>query len=194
MAHQDDGFLREVEEELRRERLEKIWRQYGTYILIGAAAHRLRRARLQVFGEQAHHRRPGDGRALRGCARRSPTDGKEGSADARSSRSIAADGTGGYPALARLQLAGALPKDGKKADALAAYEALAKDGRRRRAAARLCGPAGRRPAARRGRLYGDAESAQPFDGRREPLALQCARAAGPRSVQGGQGRARRATS
>jgi hypothetical protein len=42
MAHQDDGFLREVEEELRRERLEKIWRQYGTYILIVAA--------LIVFG------------------------------------------------------------------------------------------------------------------------------------------------
>src|SRR5690554_6289266 len=27
MANQDDGFFRELEEELRRERLEKIWRQ-----------------------------------------------------------------------------------------------------------------------------------------------------------------------
>ena len=38
MAQQDDGLLREVEEELRRERLEKIWKQYGTYIIAAAAA------------------------------------------------------------------------------------------------------------------------------------------------------------
>jgi hypothetical protein len=38
MSQQDDGLLREVEEELRRERLEKIWKDYGTYILGAAAA------------------------------------------------------------------------------------------------------------------------------------------------------------
>ena len=54
-------------------------------------------------------------------------DGKEGSA-AKEFEKLAADGTGGYPPLARLQLAGALLKEGKKAEALAAYEALAKDG------------------------------------------------------------------
>ena len=37
MANQEDGFLREVEEELRRERYERIWKEYGTFILAGAA-------------------------------------------------------------------------------------------------------------------------------------------------------------
>ena len=37
------------------------------------------------------------------------------------------DGTGGYRVLAQLQLAGALIKQGKKAEAIATYEALAKD-------------------------------------------------------------------
>ncbi len=125
MAHQDDGFLREVEEELRRERLEKIWRQYGTYILIAAA--------LIVFGvlgykylensritaAQTTGQRYEDALAL-------ASEGKEGSA-AKEFEKLAADGTGGYPSLARLQLAGALLKEGKKAEALVAYEALAKD-------------------------------------------------------------------
>jgi len=125
MANQDDGFLREVEEELRRERLEKIWKQYGTYILAAAA--------LVVFGvlgykyvesqriaaAQKTGARYEDAMAL-------AADGKEGSA-AKEFEIIAAEGTGGYPALARLQAAGALLKDGKKVEALAAYEALANE-------------------------------------------------------------------
>jgi hypothetical protein len=46
---------------------------------------------------------------------------------AKEFETIAADGAGGYPALARLQLAGALLKQGKKAEALATYEALANE-------------------------------------------------------------------
>jgi hypothetical protein len=125
MAHQDDGFLREVEEELRRERLEKIWRQYGTYFLIAAA--------LIVFGVLGYKyfenrrvtaaettgQRYEDALAL-------AAEGKAGSA-AKEFEKLAADTSGGYQSLARLQLAGALLKDGKKAEALAAYEGLAND-------------------------------------------------------------------
>ena len=53
--------------------------------------------------------------------------GKDGSAE-REFASVVADGTGGYPELARLQLAGVLLKQGKKAEAIAAYEELAKSG------------------------------------------------------------------
>jgi len=38
------------------------------------------------------------------------------------------DGAGGYRALSQLQLAGSQSKQGKKADAVASYEALANDG------------------------------------------------------------------
>ncbi len=125
MANQDDGFLRELEEELRRERLEKIWRQYGTYIIVGAL--------LVVFGVLAYkyveNRRivaAETSGARYEDALTLANDGKEGSA-AKEFEKIAADGAGGYRALAKLQLAGALLKEGKKSEALAAYEALAKE-------------------------------------------------------------------
>jgi hypothetical protein len=123
MANQDDGFLRELEEELRRERIEKIWQQYGTYILIGAA--------LIVFGvlgyKYLENRRLVAAQttgARYEDALKLASDGKEGSAE-KEFETIAKEGSGGYPALARLQLAGALAKEGKKAEALATYEALA---------------------------------------------------------------------
>jgi hypothetical protein len=125
MANQDDGFLREVEEEIRRERYEKIWREYGTFILIGAG--------LIVFGVLAYKyfesQRIGAAQTT-GARYEEALDlvaaGKEGSAAAEFEK-IVKDGTGGYPALARLQLAGALLKEGKKQEALAAYEGLAAD-------------------------------------------------------------------
>jgi hypothetical protein len=125
MAHQDDGFLREVEEELRRERLEKIWRQYGTYILIVAA--------LIVFGvlgykywENSRMVAAQSMGARYEGALHLLSEGKEASA-AKEFETLALYGASGYAALARLQLAGALLKEGKKSEALAAYEALAND-------------------------------------------------------------------
>ena len=36
MAQQDDSLIREVDEEMRRERIEKIWQRYSTLIIAGA--------------------------------------------------------------------------------------------------------------------------------------------------------------
>lgn len=126
MAQQDDGLLREVEEELRRERLEKIWKEYGTYIVAAAAAI--------VFGvlgfkywESQRLAAAQDSGAHYEEAMRLVNDKKEGSAE-KEFEKIAADGAGGYRALAQLQLAGSQAKQGKKAEAVASYEALANDG------------------------------------------------------------------
>jgi hypothetical protein len=126
MSQQDDGLLREVEEELRRERLEKIWKQYGTYILAAALvivlgvlgfkyweSHRLTAA--QTSGSRYEE------------ALLLVNEKKEGSAE-KEFEKIAVDGAGGYRSLAQLQLAGTQNKQGKKADAIATYEALANDG------------------------------------------------------------------
>ena len=117
MAQQDDGLLREVEEELRRERLEKIWKQYGTYIIAGAAvivlgvlgfkyweSHRI--AAAQEAGARYEE------------ALLLVNEKKDGSAE-KEFEKIAVDGAGGYRALAQLQLAGSQSKQGKKAEALA---------------------------------------------------------------------------
>jgi hypothetical protein len=125
MSQQDDGLLREIEEELRRERLEKIWKEYGTYIFAAAAVivlgvlgykfwetHRLNAA--QDSGQRYEE------------ALLLANDKKDGSAE-KEFEKIVADGAGGYRALAQLQLAGAQGRQGKKAEALATYEALASD-------------------------------------------------------------------
>jgi len=126
MANQDENFLREVEEELRRERFERIWKEYGTFILAGAA--------LIVIGvlgyKYVENRRltaaQTTGQHYEGAVNLA-SSGKDGSAE-KEFAAIVAEGTGGYPELAWLQLAGVLLKQGKKADAIAAYDELAKSG------------------------------------------------------------------
>lgn len=125
MANQDDGFLREIEEELRRERFEKIWKQYGTYIIgvaalivVGVAGYKyIETSRLSAA--QSTGARFQEALAL-------AEDGKEGSA-VKEMETIATEGSKGYQALARLQLAGALMKQGKADEALSTYQVLADD-------------------------------------------------------------------
>ena len=126
MANQDENFLREVEEELRRERFERIWKEYGTFILAGAAL-----IVIGVLGYKYVENRRLTAAQTTGQRYEGAVDlassGKDGSAE-KEFAAIVAEGTGGYPELARLQLAGVLLKQGKKADAIAAYDELAKSG------------------------------------------------------------------
>jgi hypothetical protein len=126
MAQQDDGLLREVEEELRRERLEKIWKQYGTYIIAGAAVIVLGVLSFK-FWESHRIAAAQDTGARYEEALLLVNEKKDGSAE-KEFEKIAVDGAGGYRALSQLQLAGSQSKQGKKADAVASYEALANDG------------------------------------------------------------------
>ena len=70
MAEPTDMLAREIDEELRRERLLKFWDQYGTYILAMALAvvvgvggykfYESRRAQANVGGQHPlHHRAAG---------------------------------------------------------------------------------------------------------------------------------------
>jgi len=123
MANQEDGFMRELEEELRRERIEKIWKEYGTYIIavavlivVGVGGYKyMESSRLAAAQEMG--RRYQDAINL-------AQDGKEGSA-AKEFETIASEASSGYKSLAELQLAGALIKEGKTDEALAAYQKLA---------------------------------------------------------------------
>ncbi len=123
MANQEDGLLREVEEELRRERLEKLWQEYGTYFIAGAVF-----VVLAVMGykywENSRIAAAEKAGARYEDALTLATQGKQGSAT-KEFETLAADGPAGYQTLSRLQLAGALVKEGKKPEALAAYEAVA---------------------------------------------------------------------
>ena len=61
MAQQDDGLLREVEEELRRERLEKIWKQYGTYFIAAAGRDRSGVLGFKYWENHKDYHRAGSG-------------------------------------------------------------------------------------------------------------------------------------
>jgi hypothetical protein len=117
-------IFNEVDEAVRRERLEKIWRQYGTYIialavLIVAAVggwrgyDYLQRQKAQEAGAQFE------------AAMTLAEAGKHQEA-ADAFAKVAKDGAGGYPTLARLREAAELSARDAKAG-VAAFDALAAD-------------------------------------------------------------------
>jgi hypothetical protein len=123
MVDKNDALSREIDEELRREKLEKLWEQYGTYVL-GAAAALV----LAVGGYQIYEQRKKSFAAENGARydaavtliEQSKTD------DAQKALSeVLASGHAGYASLAQLQLAGIHLKANRPQDALAVFEALA---------------------------------------------------------------------
>lgn len=125
MVDKNDSLLREVDEELRREQLEKLWQKYGTYAFVFAAlivvgvggakwleAHRLAAAEKAGASYQ---------QAVAAIAAGKPEDA------ARALNALSAEGPAGYAQLAELQLAGNALKSGNPAEALKIYERLGSD-------------------------------------------------------------------
>lgn len=121
----DSEFFREVEEEVRREKLNKLWDAYGTYVLGAAAAVVLGVAGFKGFEHWQTSRIESAGAKFI-SAETLATDGQSSDAQEAFER-IVAEGPGGYPSLARLRLAAAYASDGKVDDAVAAYDRLTKD-------------------------------------------------------------------
>ena len=125
MVDKRDALIREVDEELRREQLAKLWDRYGLYglavaalIVVGVGGYKVWEARQMAAAEAAGARYEAVIQLL-----------EQGKADEALNgfAAIAKDGPRGYAALARLQLAGNAAKAGRTAEALTAYEDLAND-------------------------------------------------------------------
>lgn len=125
MVDKNDSLLREVEEEIRRERVAKLWDKYGVYI-IGLGIAML----AGIFGYQLWHGRQvtlaNEGGALYESAVRATGDGKADEA-LKEFETLADGGHRGYAALATLQSAGADVKAGKLDEALVQFDKVAKD-------------------------------------------------------------------
>ena len=125
MSEQTDTFVREVQEEMRRERLAQLWDRYGVFAL-GLAA-------LLVFGVMGYKyyeysslkAREAAGQKFEAAARLAET-GKPQEAQ-QAFEAIAKDAPIGYGTLSRLRAAGALAAENKRAEAVAAYDAVTKD-------------------------------------------------------------------
>ncbi len=117
-------IFHEIDEDLRRERLSRIWSRYGAYIvalvvvvLLGVAGWR---------GYEWYRTQQAEAAGARfAAALRLAGEGKHEEAE-KAFAAIAADGTGGYRVLARFRAAAELAATDKPA-AVAAYDGLAND-------------------------------------------------------------------
>ncbi len=122
---QSETFIREVDEELRRDQLKALWKTYapiiiGVCVLIVAITAGYRG---WMWWEEREAAEAGD-RFMAALAEIESGDRAKGEADLAA---IAKDATAGYSALARLRLAGEKAGAGGKPEALAAYDAVAND-------------------------------------------------------------------
>jgi hypothetical protein len=125
MVDKNDSLLREVDEELRREQLEKLWEKYGNYILAGAAVIVLIVGGWKIWETRAIAAAEAGG-ARYEAALSLAKAGKADEADKALSE-LAKEGGGGYGTLSKLSLAGNYLKAGKNADALALFDEIAQN-------------------------------------------------------------------
>ncbi len=127
MADRADSFLREVDEELRRDQALKFLERYGVYLIVAAvigvagfAGYRHLQSQKVAGAEAAGARFE--------TAVKLATDGKSDDS-VKALNGIVAEGPEGYRILARLRAAGVLAKGGKTDEALKEFDALAVDDR-----------------------------------------------------------------
>lgn len=126
MVDSNDSFLREVKEEIERERLENIWKKYGTLILGVAIAIVVAVGGIQIW--HAMSKRAAEQAGIAYQAALDDVFDKKLDEAASAFGNLAKSGSGGYAALAELQLAATLLEQDKRVEALAAYEALGNSG------------------------------------------------------------------
>ena len=117
-------IFREVDEEVRRERLEQLWKRYGNYIMAAALVVLacVGAWRGYIYWEE---RKAAEAGAAYEAASGLADAGKHSEAEAAFAK-LASEGTAGYRSLARFREAAQLGLSDPKA-AVAAYDALARD-------------------------------------------------------------------
>jgi hypothetical protein len=121
----DGDIIREVEEDLRRERYQQIWSRYGNVIVAAAMAIVLGVAGHQGWKYWQQSRSDSAGARFEGALQLSRDDKDADSIAAL--EAIVKDAPSGYQMLARFRLAAEAAAAGKKAEALAQYQGLADD-------------------------------------------------------------------
>jgi len=115
-------IFQEVDEEVRRERLKKLWEQYGNYLVAACVLLVVAVAAWRGY-EYWQTKKAGEAGAAFESAVLLAEAGKHQEADAAFAK-LAADGTASYRVLARLREASELAQTDNKA-AVAAYDQIA---------------------------------------------------------------------
>jgi hypothetical protein len=118
-------IFREVDEDIRRMRYEKLWRAYGKYVIAAALIFVIAVAVGTFWRQQVRAEREAQSARFAQALElaRAGNDEQASAAFAQ----LATDAGSGYAALARLQEAAALARQGRKADAVIVYDRLAAD-------------------------------------------------------------------
>jgi len=120
-----DEFIREVDEEVRQERYEILWKRYGRYVLAAAVAIVLATAAGVLWKNYERQQREGDSRIFIEAVSKA---GQENPDEALALLGeLAEDGTTGYALLARLREAGILAQKGDSEAAVIVYNRIADD-------------------------------------------------------------------
>ncbi len=121
----DDSFIREVEEELRSDQLKTFWEKYKVLIIVGAVAIVLGTAGYRFWEYRQTTLAAESGSAFIAAVEMS-NEGKHEEAIA-ALEALSNDGSGQYPALAKIRLAAEFAKNGDPQKAIEAFDTIAND-------------------------------------------------------------------
>lgn len=120
-----DNIFREVDEELRSDRMRSLWRRFGPFV-IGAAVAIVVLVAVNEGWSWYTSRQSSDSSAQLYAALDTAAAGDLATAQQQLD-ALEANGSGGYPVLAEFRRAALLAQSGDSAAAVAAYDALAND-------------------------------------------------------------------
>lgn len=121
----DDSFIREVNEELRRDQLKGLWQRTGSIIIGAAVVIVLATAGYVAYDHWSTSRANSSGDAFAQAL----DLGEEGNTEEALAvlEELEASGYGAYPMLAKLRAATLLARNGEPEEAVAKFDAVAND-------------------------------------------------------------------
>jgi hypothetical protein len=125
MAFNDDSFIREVNEELRSDRLRFVWRRFSRVIIAVAVLIVLGTAAYSAYRYWASNQASDTGDKF--IAALALADQNKPDEALAALTAIEKNGHGDYPLLAQMRAATLLAQKGDKAGAIAAFSAIGKD-------------------------------------------------------------------
>lgn len=122
---QNDPLFKEIDDELRQDQFNKLWREYGKFAMAGTVALVIGVAGFK--GWQAYDLSSRNAEGERFAQAQAAAESKQLEAAFKAFDAIEADGKAGYPLLARFQKARMLVRQGDSGGAAAVYRGLSED-------------------------------------------------------------------
>lgn len=125
MVHQDDSFIREVNEELRSDRMRDAWRRYGRFLIAAAVLLVLGTAGWRGWEYWQSRQAAQSGDIFMTALQQIEQGNLDGAGETL--QKLEQEGHGAYPVLAQLRAATLLSEAGDTAAAISAFSTIGKD-------------------------------------------------------------------